>query len=296
MMDVNKCYPASSPYGDDDGTDDGADDAGDDDYDDGYDDDDSGRGILLNPPPSVSTTPFPTSTAEHHPPFSLRVTCAAAPKKRTVAFSASQVSLPASCFASCSLSLLRALTKVDFSTNDAAQEIVGVSFSDYEDNKAAYEKTFKQTIASAVSGATEDSVTDLVVTDPSATAAIALIPTTFIKRLLSGSSITITYTVTVTGTTLSVDALMGNLVTAVESGSFTAAMQSFAADNGADGLETASSDSVTTESEDDDGAATLSTGGIIGIAVGGGVLVIALVVFAVMYCRSAKREQVVVPN
>jgi hypothetical protein len=51
-------------------------------------DDDTG---YLNPPPSVSTTAFPTSTAEAKPPHSMRMMCQAAPQKKDVSFTAEQV-------------------------------------------------------------------------------------------------------------------------------------------------------------------------------------------------------------
>jgi hypothetical protein len=80
------------------------DDTADDDRSYSYTDDDSSgyahddayyyQGIVqdfLNPPPSVSTTPFPTTTAEAGAPFSVRMVCQAAPKKSTVVFTAKQV-------------------------------------------------------------------------------------------------------------------------------------------------------------------------------------------------------------
>jgi hypothetical protein len=55
-------------------------------------------GGLLNPPPSVSTTPFPTTTAEANAAFSLKVACQAAPKKEDVVFTAEQVENAAKSF------------------------------------------------------------------------------------------------------------------------------------------------------------------------------------------------------
>jgi hypothetical protein len=62
-----------------------------DEYDFGYQfgsDDDAG---FLNPPPSVSTTAFPTTVAEAKPPHSMRMMCQAAPQKKDVSFTAKQV-------------------------------------------------------------------------------------------------------------------------------------------------------------------------------------------------------------
>jgi hypothetical protein len=137
-----------------------------------------------------------------------------------------------------------------------------------------------------------------VVTDPSATAAgIAQAPAHFIKRLLSGSSsLALSYTVTVTGTTLSADALMGQLTTAVETGAFTESMQTYAAENGAAGLENARSDSIDTQSEGDNKKSGLSDGAIIGIAVGVGVPVLAAIIFGIVYCCSLACRTNSVPN
>lgn len=45
----------------------------------------------LAPPPSVSTTPFPTTAGEADPQVSVLMTCQAAPPRRTVSFTARQV-------------------------------------------------------------------------------------------------------------------------------------------------------------------------------------------------------------
>jgi hypothetical protein len=102
--------------------------------------------------------------------------------------------------------------------------------------------------------------------------------------------------VTVEDTTWSPSSLADQLEYAVESGAFNTALQSYAADNGATGLTTATSDSIDTVPEDqDDGddAPVLSTGGIIGVAIGGFAFVAICVGIAVAFCmcrRSAPEQ------
>jgi Na+-transporting methylmalonyl-CoA/oxaloacetate decarboxylase gamma subunit len=103
--------------------------------------------------------------------------------------------------------------------------------------------------------------------------------------LLADSAIDVSYKVTVQGTTLSASTLAGQLAAAVSSGAFDAALQSSAADNGATGLQTATSDEPTTEvaSDSSSSSATLSSGAIIGVAVGGFAFLV-LLIAAVVYC------------
>jgi hypothetical protein len=267
-----------------------------DDHDDGGDDE--WRGLLLHPPPSVSTTPLPAGA---NSPYSGQFYCAKAPKKRTVRFTATQVRSAVRSILPVVRALIFFLLRLFVPVTYCVQTIDGVGFSDYTDNKAAYEKTFKQAIASAITGATEDSVTNLVVTDPSATAAAARILSTASLRRLQGrlfasSSVVLRYTVVVTDTTLSVDGLMGELTSAVNSGAFTTAIQAYAVSNGAAGLETATSDSVTIESQGGDDGIAMSIGGIIGITLGGGAVLVAAIAATAVYCCSTKREPQITPQ
>jgi hypothetical protein len=176
-----------------------------------------------------------------------------------------------------------------------AQTIRGVSLAQFNSNTAAYTKTLKQAIASGIAGCTEDSITELKVT-AAASSAVAVIAaaTSSLRRaarLLADSAIQISYKVTVQGTTLSASTLAGQLKGAVSSGAFDAALQSSAANNGATGLQTATSDEPTTDTGDgdDDEAPPLSVGGIVGVVVGGVsvlVIVTALLAFFCMRQRS----------
>jgi hypothetical protein len=175
------------------------------------------------------------------------------------------------------------------------QVIRGVSLAQFNSNVAAYSKTLKQAIASGIAGCTEDSITELKVT-AAATSAVTVVAAAasslrLAARLLADSAINVSYKVTVRGTTLSASTLAGQLAAAVSSGTFDAALQSSAADNGATGLQTATSDDPTTDTSDgdDDEAPPLSVGGIVGIAVGGVsllVFVAALLAFCCMRQRS----------
>jgi hypothetical protein len=108
-------------------------------------------------------------------------------------------------------------------------------------------------------------------------------------RLLADSAIDVSYKVTVQGTTLSASTLAGQLAAAVSSGAFDAALQSSAANNGASGLQTATSDDPTTEvaSDSSSSSATLSSGAIIGVAVGGFAFLV-LLIAAVVYCTCGR--------
>jgi hypothetical protein len=148
----------------------------------------------------------------------------------------------------------------------------------------------KQASASGIAGCTEDSITELKVT-AAASSAVAVIAaaTSSLRRaarLLADSAIQISYKVTVQGTTLSASTLAGQLKGAVSSGAFDAALQSSAANNGATGLQTATSDELTTDTGDgdDDEAPPLSVGGIVGVVVGGvSVLVIVTALLAFFF-------------
>lgn len=135
-----------------------------------------------------------------------------------------------------------------------------------------YSKTLKQSIAACVSGATEDSVTNLVVSAGSSSSVTTVVTILVTKRILATSSIVATYTVTVTGTTKSSSALAGELNTAVTSGTFDNNLHTYAQDNGATGFETATSTSIDVEYNNDDdsssGGPALSVGAIVGITIG----------------------------
>jgi hypothetical protein len=83
--------------------------------------------------------------------------------------------------------------------------------------------------------------------------------------------------------------MLTHTVCLVVSFAFNDALQSYAADNGATGLTTATSDSIDTVPEDQgdgDDAPVLSTGGIIGVAIGDfAFLVLCAVAVVFLVCR-----------
>lgn len=177
------------------------------------------------------------------------------------------------------------------------QTIDGISLSTYNSDASAYSLTLKQTIASCFTGATTSSVTNLVVTDgPSSSAAALLdhyLSVRVAHRILAGSSILTTYTVTLVNSLLSADSVAGELQNAVANGKFDNNLHAYAQANGATGFETATSSSVdvTVEGDDDGGGSDnkLSTGAIVGIAIGAFAALV-LVLGAVWYFCSSRKK------
>lgn len=167
--------------------------------------------------------------------------------------------------------------------------MTGFTVATFNTNPALYTRTFVQAIVACMDSVLPENIVDFVVTDNDAAARqapAALLRT--VTRLLSASdSVQLAYTVAVV-TSIPAEKLQSSLSDAISGGQFTTLLQQFATENGATALTIASShDSVIqNEDTDDDDAAVLSTGAIIGIAVGGFVF-IALIVSAVLFlcCR-----------
>lgn len=132
-------------------------------------------------------------------------------------------------------------------------------------------------------GVAEEEITDLVVTSPTA----RLHAHHQSLRALQSSSISVTYTVTTTSV-YSAAQLIAQLKEALSTGAFTALLQAKAFENGASDLENASSDSAEVQSESDSDDEVLSTGAIIGIAIGGAAFLI--IVFALIYYMCAAKS------
>lgn len=170
------------------------------------------------------------------------------------------------------------------------QTIVGFSLDAFNADVELYTLTIKQSVAATMQDVPVESITDLVVT----AAAARLVPATVlsVQRAMTTDSVDITYTVTVTSA-LTVEALMEQLTSAVEDGTFTDLLQAQALTNGATALTTATSDSVTTTAaSDDDDAPVLDTGAVVGIAIGGFVFLVLVAVGIYFLCSGSKRSSV----
>eukprot|EP01032_Pedospumella_encystans_P012534 gene12534-14496_t len=219
--------------------------------------DDDDDNTIINTPPSVSTTPFPTS--DESTEFSQRITCQAsqAPTMQPVAFTFK-------------------VTK---------QVINGYSKAQYDSDVELYSLTLRQAIASTMEDVIASDITNLVVTADGAarTAAVSLVGT--IRRVLQASSVTVSYTVS-GASVRSASYLAAQLQAGLESGNFDTSLHLLALQNGATGLVGASSTSAETDIQEDE-KPLLSLGAIIGIAIGGFaflVLLVAAVVVLVWYC------------
>lgn len=147
-------------------------------------------------------------------------------------------------------------------------------------------------VASAkAAGGVAAGVADSVASGGAATAGIASV-----SRRLAEGAVDLTYVVRLS-TGLAAESLIDQLTAAVEDGSFNALLQQSAERNGALGLDGAHSDSieaVVVDESDDDETAVLSTGAIIGIAVGGFVALVLIVGAVVMLCLRGKTAAVAI--
>ncbi|KAJ1418991.1 hypothetical protein B484DRAFT_481555 [Ochromonadaceae sp. CCMP2298] len=121
----------------------------------------------------------------------------------------------------------------------ATQLINGVSMSDYESNRALYNLTLSETIASTMSGVSSQDVRNLDLTPP-------ILASTIRLRMLAGDSVTATYDVSVRGANLNYDDLTSQLSEAVNDGTFDLLLTQYATANNATSLVAATSDSITT--------------------------------------------------
>ena len=111
-----------------------------------------------------------------------------------------------------------------------------------------------------------------------------------LRTVMASSAISITYTVQVS-TQLTTTDLEAQLTSSVDSGVFTAMLQTNAGINGATGLEDASSAAVTTTSVDNGGGSDsgLSDGAIVGIVIGcvAGVAIIGVLVYFFAFSKKS---------
>lgn len=165
----------------------------------------------------------------------------------------------------------------------------------YSANDELYDTTFKQAIAATMTGVTADDFTAFVVAAAADTTTARRLGATFVARVLASDSVEIVYTVTLV-TSTSASALVDQLTSAVGDGTFNALLHQFAADNGATALTTATSESVSatdaSSSDGGDDSEVLDTGAIIGIAVGG--FVVLMIIVVGIYCACARGKSAAV--
>ena len=158
-----------------------------------------------------------------------------------------------------------------------------MSYSDYQTNQAVYDSVLQQTIVDSVSGITQSSIQDFLVTAGSSRRALSEVSS---LRSPAGSSdpaplssstaasIKAQYRLVLTGTGWSYDDVRTQLEGAVQSGSFDASLRSNALAQGAAGLSNATSGSLSVQdgtdysSDGDSSSNALSVGAIIGIIIG----------------------------
>jgi hypothetical protein len=143
------------------------------------------------------------------------------------------------------------------------QNINGISLSTYNSDVDLYSKTLAQAVAATMINVPYTDIINMVAADvPAASATLRL-------RVMDSSAIQFSYTVSTT-TTLSQTDLETQLTTSVDNGNFNTLMQSYATTNGATGLTTATSDSVTVTPYNSGGGGDngLSDGALAGIVIG----------------------------
>ena len=241
---------------------------------------------FIQPPPSVSTTVFPTMA--HKPNSSEYAYCqvgntpSAEPTAQPTAPSAKPSPRPSTAYPTSA-----AASTVAF---NAAQTIDGISESTYNSQVTEYTATLKQSIAESMIGVLAENVINLVVISAPNSAAKFSAFSSHKLRTTATSAIYATYTVSVP-TTMTYSDLTSQLDAAVTSGQFTTQLQHNAGVFGATGFATASSSSVAitaVPSDSSSSSSDLSTGAIIGIAVGGfcGLLIIGFVVYYLIFLNS----------
>ncbi len=180
------------------------------------------------------------------------------------------------------------------------QVISGFSKVAYDSDVETYGNTLKQAIAASMQGVQASDITDLVVTDGIARTTGALRATLHkvISRALQTSSVNLAYTITTT-TVYTASQLSTQLQQALASGDFNTVLQLLAFQNGATELESATSlstletDIDENTNEDDKDEEVLSTGAIIGIAIGGAAFLV--IVGVLIWYFTSKSSSSVAP-
>ena len=269
--------------------------------------------FFVNPPPSVSTTVLPGSQAM---PASNNYFCTAmAPTAKPVfaptafptmavvavmEFDVEQVHFCAPFFVrmnfTCGYAMFTVYTVFSLAhCFSSLQAIRGIDATTFNANPANAE-VFTQTVAGAMSGVAPTDILNLVVTDDDGSVVdddddnnvrrrLRVEPASESARLLlTGSSATViaSYTVS-TISVYSVDQLARELVISVKSGAFTTDLNDNAAANGNSDLGSASSNSFHSDDQE-----TLSTGAIVGIAIGGFAFVVLVIVISWCLCRRSQ--------
>lgn len=180
----------------------------------------------------------------------------------------------------------------------SCQVINGFSKAAYDADVELYSLTLKQTIASMMQGVDASNITDLVVTDGAARTPAVLRATlrALTTRSLQASSVSLSYTISAR-TVYTTSQLSAQLQQALANGDFDTVLQIQAFLNGATDLENATSQS-TIETDIDGGGEdsdkddpVLSTGAIIGIAIGGAAFLV-IVAVAIWYLAGKSSSSV----
>lgn len=161
----------------------------------------------------------------------------------------------------------------------AEQTISGIDLADFTANEEVYTTTIKESIALSMTGVTVDDIKNFQVLSTSSRVAAALRHA--LPRRLQTGSISISYEVEVESL-LTAEDLQNQLTATVNNGDFNSILQQQAITNGATGLESATSDSVETQTiGGDDSDDELSGGAIAGIVIGVvfGTVLIAMAVY-----------------
>eukprot|EP01032_Pedospumella_encystans_P015205 gene15205-17411_t len=154
----------------------------------------------------------------------------------------------------------------------ATQTIVGLSLAQYSADVARNAATLMEAIAKTMAGIVPSDIKNLKASAGLTSSATTRTVRRMTTRALTTDSIVLNYDVIASSTATAQD-LRNQLKNAVNDGSFNTYLQAAAAERGATSLQSATSDSVETdtfvEEETHSSAKELSDGGIVGIAIGG---------------------------
>lgn len=183
----------------------------------------------------------------------------------------------------------------------AVQNVKGLNADQYNERAEVNEATLKRAIAECMTGVLPEDIYSFEVSEgPTTETETPSLRTVIARRTQETTdSIILNYDVIVSSTMTS-EELQEQLRAAVEDGTFDSNLHAAAADNGATDLSDASSDSIRTETireEDGSDKKTLTTGGIIGIAIGGfvGLVLISMIIYF-FACHAPVHQATAVPN
>ena len=154
----------------------------------------------------------------------------------------------------------------------ATQTIVGLSLAQYSADIARNAATLMEAIAKTMAGIVPSDIKNLQASAGLTSSATSRTIRRMTARALATDSIVLNYDVIASSTATAQD-LRNQLKNAVSDGTFNTYLQAAAAERGATSLQSATSDSVETdtivEEETDSSTSSLSDGAIVGIAIGG---------------------------